>query len=79
MVSLRSDVKQRCGNVVPILWQRYKVLTLKNALQRLSKVAWTSFQLIIIIIIIIVIIIIIIIITFILYKESGFSKPYLQY
>ena len=33
----------------------------------------------VIIIIIIIIIITIIIITFILYKEIGFSKPYLQY
>ena len=32
-----------------------------------------------VIIIIIIIIIIITIITFILYKEIGFSKPYLQY
>ena len=37
------------------------------------------FERVIIIIIIIIIIITIIIITFILYKEIGFSKPYLQY
>ena len=38
--------KWRWSNVVPTLWQRYKVVTLQNALQRLSNVTWTLVQLI---------------------------------